>query len=119
MPATALVYDYDYNAPTAEFLAKTHEPFFLAIREAQPELPIIMISRCSGFSNERTAVIRRTYENAVKRGDKHVYFIEGAEFFREPGVDVCTYDRCHPNDLGFYLMYKRVLPVLKEAIGHK
>jgi len=117
MPAAALIYDYDYNAPDAEFLARTHEPFFLAVREAQPELPVIMISRCSGFSDKRTAVVRRTYDNAVKRGDKHVYFIEGAEFFKDYGVDVCTYDLCHPNDLGFYLMYQRVLPVLKEALG--
>ena len=34
------VYDYDYNAPNAAHLLKTHEPFFQIIRKAQPDLPV-------------------------------------------------------------------------------
>ena len=27
-----------------------------------------------------------------------------------------TVDGCHPNDLGFYRMYRTVLPVLRKAL---
>ena len=111
------VMDYDYNAPNAAHLAKTHEPFFQAVRKANPDLPIIMLSKCSWISPERRDIIRKTYENAVKAGDKKVWFIDGNELFGEAGQNMCTVDHCHPNDLGFYMMYRRVLPVLKEALA--
>lgn len=115
----AFVFDYDYNAPTAAHLAKTHEPFFKIIRKAHPDLPVIILSRCSHITAERRDVIKKTYDNAVKAGDKKVWFIDGGELFGEPGQNFCTVDHCHPNDLGFYMMYKRALPVLKEALGLK
>ena len=114
---SAFVYDYDYNAPTPEHLAKTHESFFQIIRAAQPELPIIILSRCTRPNPQRRDIIRRTYENAVAAGDKKVWFIDGAELFGEPGQDFCRVDAYHPNDLGFYMMYLRILPVLKEALN--
>ena len=114
---SVFVMDYDYNAPNAEHLAKTHEPFFKAVRKANPDLPVIMLSKCSWISPERRDIIRKTYENAVKAGDKKVWFIDGNELFGEPGQNMCTVDHCHPNDLGFYMMYRRVLPVLKEALS--
>ena len=51
-------------------------------------------------------------------GDKHVYFIDGAAFFADfPDRNQPTVDGTHPTDLGFYFMYRTVLPVLKEALG--
>ena len=41
---SVFVMDYDYNAPSAEHLAQTHEPFFQIVREAQPDLPIVIVS---------------------------------------------------------------------------
>lgn len=113
----AFVMDYDYNAPSAAHLEKTHEPFFKAVRAAKPDLPIILLSKCSWISPERRDIIRKTYENARRAGDRKVWFIDGAELFGEPGQNMCTVDHCHPNDLGFYMMYRRVLPVLKEALS--
>ena len=110
------VYDYDYNAPNAAHLLKTHEPFFQIIRKAQPDLPVIILSRCSQMTDERRNAVKRTYDNAVKAGDKKVWFIDGSELFGDAGQNLCTVDGCHPNDLGFYMMYQRVLPVLKEAL---
>ena len=110
------VLDYDYNAPSAEHLAKTHEPFFKAVRKANPDVPVIMLSKCSWISPARRDIIKKTYDNAVRGGDKKVWFIDGQELFGEPGQNMCTVDHCHPNDLGFYMMYRRVLPVLLEAL---
>ena len=116
---SVFVYDYDHNAPDAVHLKKTHEPFFKIIRAAHPELPIIMISRFYGATDERTSAIRQTYENAVKNGDKKVWFIDGRDLVKDVDSSYITVDGCHPNDIGFYHMYKNTLPVLKEALGEK
>ncbi|MBQ2721700.1 MAG: hypothetical protein IJF70_02210, partial [Opitutales bacterium] len=113
---SVFVYDYDYNAPTAEHLAKTHEPFFKIIRKAQPNLPIIMLSRVSHANDERANIVKQTYENAKKAGDKNVWFIDGRDLFKDLPFALLTVDHCHPNDLGFYLMYKNVMPAIKEAL---
>jgi len=68
------------------------------------------MSRCNFYGSRddiaRRDVIRQTYENAVKAGDKHVWFIDGETLFGKEDRDACTVDGCHPNDLGFYRMYK-------------
>ncbi len=103
------VYDYDHNAPTVEHLEKTHEKMFLKIREKNPDLPIIFASRprvnLDDEEKKRLKIIKRTYKNALSRGDKNVYFIDGSKMFKNFGGDeLCTVDGCHPNDLGFYAM---------------
>ena len=115
---TAFVMDYDHNAPNPEHLQKTHAEFFRIIRKAQPKLPILILTRGDNPQPKRTEVIRATYDAAVKAGDKHVYFIDGATYFAElPDPGLALTDGCHPSDFGFYLMYKAVLPVLKKAIA--
>ncbi len=121
LPMRAFVMDYDHNAPTPEFLAQTHEPFFRVIRDACPELPVVFISRPdsdrSDDNRKRFAVIRKTYENALQSGDKNVYLIDGATFFDDalPWNDP-TVDRVHPTDLGFCLMAQGIEPVLKAVL---
>ncbi len=117
---SCLVLDYDHNAPNVEHLRTTHEPFFLAIREKQPDLPIILMSRCDFYGTPdnlaRREVVKQTYDRAIARGDKNVYFIDGETLFGTQDRDACTVDRTHPNDLGFYRMYQTILPVLKKAL---
>ena len=120
---SAFVMDYDYNATTVEDLMATHRPFFEIIRRAQPELPIIMVSHPprGGFNDENTqtrkAVIRETWETAVKQGDEKVWFVDGETLFGDEEVYDCTMDGVHPNDLGFSRMAQTLYPVLKEALG--
>jgi len=115
------VMDYDHNAPTAEHLEKTHEPFFRIIREAQPELPVIFISRPNFDVNpqesiKRRKVIRSTYEHAVAAGDKHVMFVDGETLFGRTDRDMCAVDGSHPNDLGFWRMAEAIEPVLRKCL---
>lgn len=123
---SVFVYDYDHNAPTADYLMQTHEAFFLRIREKNPELPIIMASRTDSPRTptiaddtlRRREVVLRTFENAQKRGDQNVLFLDGMVMFDLCGslgaaADSCTVDGIHPNDLGFACMAK----VFGEAIG--
>ena len=114
------VMDYDHNAPTLEHLVNTHERFFLRFRERHPDVPVIMLSAPNLRFNPtwftpRREVVRKTYENAIARGDKNVYFIGGETLFGEDW-DLCTVDGCHPNDLGHYRMAMTILPVLEKLI---
>lgn len=118
---SVLVYDYDHNSPSPEHLQETHEPFFKLIREKQPNLPVVMMSKPDTDKNradseKRVAIIRKTYQNAVDAGDKNVYFINGMEFFGEHGRAECTVDGTHPNALGFMRMAEKVYPVLRNIL---
>ena len=115
------VYDYDNNAPTAEHLEKTHEPFFKRIREKNPTLPIIMMTRPFAQYGEdekkRREIVYKTYENALCKGDKNVYFIDGESPFKnDPDRELCFIDTIHPNDLGFAKMVQVIEPVIKEIL---
>lgn len=119
IPMSVFVYDYDHNAPSVEHLRKTHEKMFKIIREQNPELPVIMMSRPRCFLNEqekeRFEIIRKTYTDAVAKGDKNVYLIDGKTLMKDTENDG-TVDDAHPNDLGFYSMAKAVGDVLKNII---
>ena len=107
------VLDYDHNAPTPEHLEATHEKVYKAVREAHPDIPIIIASSIPvrGWSREaqaaRREIIFNTYKKAVEAGDKNVYFLNGEEFFsKEIPFDNATVDGCHPNDVGMLMMAK-------------
>ncbi len=112
------VYDYDYNAPNLEHLKQTHERMFREIREANPNLPIIMMSRPQFRTNDgakqRLEIIQETYRQAKASGDENVYLITGRELMAFCEHDG-TVDTIHPNDFGFYSMAKAVEPVLKKV----
>ena len=113
------VYDYDHNAPSVEHLKNTHEKMFKAIREAHPDIPIILMSapiwNPSGDWKDRRDIVEQTYRNALAAGDKNVYFVDGKAL-----MSLCenngTVDNCHPTDLGFYSM-ARVLAFVIEKYG--
>lgn len=119
LPCRAFVCDYDHNAPDAEYLEKTHRPLYETFRAAQPQTPILFMTK-PDFENEpqadlRRSIIRATYEYARKNGDKNVYFLDGETLFGKEDRMHCTVDKCHPNDLGFYRMAKAVYAKLCEA----
>jgi len=68
------------------------------------------------LEQDRRDIIRQTYANAVKAGDKKVWFVDGETLFGMEDRDACTVDRCHPNDLGFYCMFRTILPTLEKAL---
>lgn len=116
---SAFVYDYDYNAPSVEHLEKTHEKFFKIIRNAQPNLPIVMCSAPKYEKDEklerRNEIVKTTYENAVKAGDKKVVFLSGKEMLEEVKDD-CLADSIHPTTVGFIEMAKHIGNALKTLL---
>ena len=122
----AFVMDYDHNAVTADELQATHEKFFRIVRAAQPELPIIIVSGPRDgrieAARRRRDIVEQTFKNAVAAGDKRVWFVDGLHFYDQPGMpeiprDYTTVDKTHPTDLGFHLMFRRILPELEKALG--
>ncbi len=117
----AFFYDYDANAPTPEHLALTHEPMFKKIREANPNIPIVMMTRPKTRWNSdrarRCEIIKETYDNAKKRGDENVYLIYGHELLKGLENDH-TCDDSHPTDLGFWFMAKGIIPILEKILNH-
>ncbi len=109
LPMTAFVCDYDHNAPNAEHLAATHYDFYKTIREKQPKLPIIFVSR-PDFDNgyeasvARRRVIEDTYYRAREEGDRNVFYIDGQGLFRGDLKEECTVDTTHPSDIGMAMM---------------
>lgn len=117
----AFVYDYDHNSPDPRHLADTHEEFFKIVRQAHPEIPVIIMTRPDvegdkDHAAERRDIIRRTYEKAVAAGDHKVWFLDGGRFFGDSGRAECLVDGTHPNALGFMRMAETLFPVLKEAM---
>lgn len=118
---SVFVCDYDYNCLSPEHLWQTHLPLYRAVREAHPELPIILISAPTVLKEpeqfaERRAAVRATYDTALAEGDKNVYYIDGAELFAGDCWDSCTVDGVHPNDFGFYRMAMRIEKTLKPLL---
>ncbi len=118
---SALVLEYDNNAPDSKHLCNTYGNFFRIIREAHPTLPIVGMSRGEFKHNpvvnaERREVIRAVYEQAAKEGDTRCRFVDGESIFGERGWDSCMTGRCHPNDLGFMRMAEAIYAPLAELL---
>lgn len=113
------VYDYDHNAPTVEHLVNTHEKMFKAIRNNNPELPIIIMSRpkynLTNEEKQRLKIIKTTYKNAISSGDENVYLITG-KMLTKLCKNEGTVDNCHPTDYGFVSMAKALGDFI-EKIG--
>lgn len=117
----AFVCDYDHNAPSLEHLQNTLPNFYRIIRQKHPDLPVIFVTkpdillRPDGCKARRDYIFA-VYEEAKARGE-NVYFIPGEELFAGENWDDCTVDRCHPNDLGFFRMARRIGAELKKALN--
>ncbi|MCQ2796668.1 MAG: SGNH/GDSL hydrolase family protein [Bacilli bacterium] len=113
------VLDYDHNAKTAEDLNNTHERLFKIFRRKHPKTPVIILSAPNYHNNpkyyeERKKIVKNTYQQAIKRGDKNVYFIDGSKIYPPNMRESCSVDGAHPNDLGFYYFYKCINKVIKD-----
>lgn len=117
---TAFCYDYDYNADSLEHYKETHEKFFKIIRDANPDLPIIMTTRpkkhLQNNEFERINVMLQTYQNAIDAGDKNVYYIKGNDLLEDSVAEVSLIENCHPNDCGFASMARVYGKKIKEIL---
>lgn len=114
------VYEYQYNAPTVEHLAKTHKPFFDIIRKANPTLPILITTYPKyKYNSEDCAkrdIVKATYDIAVANGDRHVYYLDGENFVGDKDRMRCFMDEIHPNDIGMLRIADATQPVIEHIL---
>ncbi len=115
------VLDYDHNAPNPDYLRSTHFSAYKKVRDAHPDIPIIMITRPNVATNGATAMERKeividTYRAARDAGDERVRYIDGESFFLGKHENECTMDGVHPNDLGFTLMADGIESEIRRAL---
>ena len=123
LDCSLFVCDYDHNAYDRDgraegtLLKETHFKLYETFRKKQKETPVLFISRSDSERDEgriRRNIIFESYQKAKSSGDNNVYFLDGVELFGKEDRISCTVDGCHPNDLGFYRMAKRIYEKLKE-----
>ena len=112
------VCDYDYNAPTPEYLRNTHYNLYEVFRKAQPKTPILFVSKpdydYDNTSEERIKIILETYNRAKANGDNNVYFLSGKDLYGDKDRIQCAVDSCHPTDLGFYRIAEKIYAKMQE-----
>lgn len=112
-----LVCAYDHNAPNAEKLKETHEPFYKALREKNKNIQILFVSRPETESTDdgerRRAIIKETYTKAREQGDQRVHYLDGRELLYERDL---THDGLHPNDLGEAKIAEKLLEIITEIL---
>ncbi|MBQ8814075.1 MAG: hypothetical protein IJZ85_06255 [Lachnospiraceae bacterium] len=123
-PMSVFVCDYDHNAPTVEHLEATHYPMYEIIREKNPDIPYIMITRPNYWTSpriqpevlKRRDVVMASYLKARQAGDENVYFIDGMSFFNGEHQYEYTLDGVHPNDAGFLRMADSIGMVIRHVL---
>lgn len=102
-----LVFDYDHNAPSPEFLENTHLPALRKLRAAKPDIPFFVLSRPNRDPDAETACLRaKIIENScrilAKGSPAPLHFINGQDIFHSHDSEMMTIDGTHPTDLGFH-----------------
>lgn len=127
LPMSIFVMEYDHNAPSVEYLRKTHFDFYKTIRDVNSDIPIIMASK-HDFHNlayyvseqqqniDRRQVVIDTYNKALSMGDKNIYFIDGKTILGREDADCCTVDGVHPNDYGFHCIAKSYKKIFSKLL---
>ncbi|MBQ4050719.1 MAG: hypothetical protein IJD13_03755 [Oscillospiraceae bacterium] len=118
LPMQLLVYDYDHNTPSVEFLRETHLRGLRKLREAHPDLPIVLLSKPNQHNGKEEAirrmrVIEESYRALQKESAAPVHFIDGQQIFESHDREMMTMDNTHPTDLGFYCMAEALSDVFK------
>lgn len=114
-----LVFDYDHNAKSAEYLQETHLPALRKLRAAHPDIPFVVMSRPDQDSGEadtirRAKLIEENCRILREESDAPVHFVNGIDIFHSHDKDMMTIDGTHPTDLGFYCMAQALYKVLEQ-----
>jgi GDSL-like Lipase/Acylhydrolase family/N-terminus of Esterase_SGNH_hydro-type len=113
---------YNWDVAYTESLPK----FIDILRTAQPETPILLISRmhyprelfpddgCK-WCAEMEPFQKNLIADRCASGDGNLHFLSGTTLLGEDWHE-CTVDGAHPTDLGFYRMAQAIQPVLEDIL---
>jgi len=101
-------------------------PLVRQLREARPEVPIVLVEDRS-FTNAwalasrrehheaSRAALKEAHETLLKSGVKKLFYLEGEHLLGDDSEGAT--DGSHPSDLGFMRQADRFEPVLREALS--
>ena len=118
LPMQMLVFDYDHNSPSPEYLRQTHLPALRKLRKAHPDIPMVLLSKPNIHTGreqaiERMRIVEESYEALQKESNAPVHFVNGQEIYESCDSEMMTIDGTHPTDLGFYCMAKALAKVFQ------
>jgi GDSL-like Lipase/Acylhydrolase family/N-terminus of Esterase_SGNH_hydro-type len=110
---------------TAESVAARIEPLVTTLRQAHPEVPIVLVENEQYAADEFVAVahaavqaknvkLRDIYRRLRKAGQRRLFYVPAAKLVGSDGE--ATVDGVHPTDLGFMRMADTLTPVLRRAL---
>lgn len=128
LPCRAFVCDYNHSGIDLDYFAIQHPKLYREFRRTHPETPILLLTKTWIYTDiehielvrraeEQEKIIYKTYTDARARGDENVYFLSGVEMLSELSHTdrmSAANDSDHPNELGFYLMAKKIYEKLSS-----
>lgn len=107
---------------TTENFRKNIEPFYFALREARPDVPILFIESpyfpISRFKSDvmdalkgKNRALRDFYDRRIAAGDKNLYYMYGEEVL---GDEEGTVDNYHFTDGAFRFFAGKLLPLIEK-----
>jgi len=118
---SAFVMEFDHGA-TLDELKANHYNFYKTVRDAHPDIPIIIMND-PVFSEadraeraERVVVIEETFKKALAAGDKKVWLLDGEDIFpTDDMLDLYTSELEYLNDTGHFYLATCIYDVLNSA----
>ncbi len=118
---SAFVMEFDHDA-TLEDLSANHYNFYKTVRDAHPDIPIVIMTD-PVFSEadraergERVAVIEETFKKALAAGDSKVWLLDGDDIFpSDDMLDVYTSNLETLNTTGHFYLATCVYDILNSA----
>ncbi len=120
------ILDYAANAQN-DGLRNTLSRFIDILRRKHPDTPILMVSvtpwkteleacECTPWRMEQTMLFLDELRRRREAGDKNIHFLDGYGLF---GADwsECTVDGVHATDFGFYMIARKMAPVISGILG--
>ena len=114
------VSEFDHNMREPEQIYTKLGNFVGIIREKNPTLPIILMTRpfFVEYRREHTAAmaqsIKKLYEDLTSKGDTNLYFLCGMDIFdMDDRYDYCI-DGVHPTELGNHVMGMKILELIEK-----
>lgn len=114
------VSEFDHNMKEPEELYHKLTNFISIIRDKNPNLPIILMSRPffveyrREFTEQMLQIVKKVHDEMLQKGDKNIYFISGMDIFDMDDRYDYSIDGVHPTDLGNRVMGMKLVEFTKK-----
>ena len=114
------VSEFDHNMKAPEELYHKLTNFISIIRDKNPNLPIILMSRPffveyrREFTEQMLQIVKKVHNEMLQKGDKNIYFISGMDIFDMDDRYDYSIDGVHPTDLGNRVMGMKLVEFTKK-----